>query len=356
MTVTLFAQTRDGTQRVELPQATIGTYSERLGQPGALSASLAPRKLPDVDGRYTIPIEDVLEVGVHELGVRRGGSIVWLGPLTGVDETDGRDGAALAVTAEGLAAYMWEWTISSRLPNTNAQGDFVNVDQAIIARSMIAHHQNKGGGDYAHITAPINNTGVLRTRTEYDNYRGLVIGDEIAKLAEVEGGFDWAVTPDRVFRTWYPKRGRRRDDVTLNPSNIIEFSRRIERRQASSVRGFGDGFAEGTLRVRRTDSAAVAKYGFTEGTWAGSGITRLDTLTAHTDAHLQRVRVPPQVISVRVAFGPSLPWGSFGLGDEVRVEWPDSVYRPVSAYRRIVGIDHHPHPDETATVHLSEAA
>lgn len=355
MTVSLFAQTRDGTVRVELPQARIRSYTERLNQPGSLQAELAPRKLPDAAGDYTIPIAGVLEDGVHELGVRRDGSIVWLGACVGIDEQINADGSSsLQVAAEGLAGYLWRWMITGKLPNTNSAGHYIGVDQATIAKSLVDHHQAKGGGDYADIdTSQITATGVTRTRTEYDSWRGLNIGETLTQLAGVQNGFDWEIGPDRVMRIHYPRQGRRRTNVTLGPESILSLGRqRDATRQVSAVHGFGDGLDEATPRITRTDASSVAKYGLTEGVYSGSGISDLSVLTANTNALLDQVKTSPNLLSVEIRWSATVPYGSFGLGDELRILWPDSPWRPIDEWRRVIGIDHRPHPDETATLHL----
>lgn len=350
---TLFVQTRDGRLIRELPTATIESYTFRLNAPGACIFTLPPEMLPGPDGRPSVPIGDVLDDGAVEIGVRRGANTVWLGPLWTVEEDD--DGAPQPIRfgAEGLWSYARKWHVVSTLPGSNTPGGFRNVDQATICKSLIDHHQSKGGGDYGIDTSTIQPTGVLRTRTEYDGWRGVTISEAVTQLADTEGGFDFDVWPaTRAFRLHYPRQGRRRSNVTFNPANIVKFSRRRDAtQQASAVLGFGDGSEASTLRRSVTDSSAVARYGLREHVARHSGVVGAATLDALIRRDLAALRESQNLISLQVKTGVNLPWSNWWIGDEVRVEWP-SPYRPVNDWRRIVGIDVHPHPDETVTVHL----
>jgi len=350
-TYQVISQTRDGEQVAELVRATDVVFTERLNQPGACSFRLPGIFLPDADGNLTVPLKTVLEDGVHEIGVRRNGALVWLGPLTAVEESIDEDGRAdIAVSAEGLASYLWRWKIDV----AGRVGPFTDTDQAIIAKALVDHHQAEGGGDYAGIdTSSVATTGVTRTRTEYDGFRDIDVGDAVAALAAVEGGFDWAVGVDRVFRIYYPRRGTRRTEVTFSVENVLSLRRtRDASQQASRVLGFGDGSDESSVRLSRQDSAAVAKYGLTDASWKGSNIAGEDTLAAHVVEHLDRVKASPNVLSLTVRYGLNLPYGSFGLGDEVRVIY-SSVWEDIDEYRRVVGIDTRPFPDETSVIHLT---
>jgi hypothetical protein len=338
---TVFSQLRDGSQRVELPAATDISYEYVLSQPGECSFTLPALRLPDADGNLTIPLREVLRPGVHEIGVRRGGTVVWLGPLVpfdGDEIIESGETGSYTFSAQGLGYYPFRWTIDVGL------GTFTNIDQALIVKALIDHHQAKGGGDFNLDTSLLIAVGVLRTRTEYDSWRGLNIGEQIQALAEVADGFDWQVRPaDRAVLVHHPRRGRRRSNVTFNPANLRSLRRSASYEdQASRVRGFGDGNDSGTLQVSAQDSEAVAEFGLTEEIWQGSGITNQTTLAAHAAAELAKVRRPPTTLTLRVRFGDNLPYGSFEVGDEIRVVVPDSAYEPIDEWRRVLSVKHFP--------------
>lgn len=357
----VFSQTRDGTLVAELGTASNVRYTEILNQPGMMTFTLPWAKLPGPTGEPEHAIETALKPGVHEVGFRRNGRVVWLGPVVSVQELgpNGTQAGRVVVTCEGLGAYLFRWIVDDgALPNANAARRYVDVDQATIARSLIEHHQAKGGGAYANIdTTQVQATGQLRTRTEYDPWRGVNIGEAIQALSATEGGFDWQIRPtDRAFLVHYPRRGMRRRNVTFNQANILELDRVIDaNQQASRVVGFGDGFDESTLRASIQDNAAIAEYGLTEAKWTGSNITTPGVLQGHIRRRLELVKHPPNILSFPVRFGPTLPHGSFEVGDEIRVTYP-SPFRDIDEWRRVVGLEHRPMAqgdEERAVVHLA---
>lgn len=347
MTVTVFSQQRDGSQKVELPGATGISYEFVLNQPGSCSFQLPAMRFPDHAGARTIPMSQYLRPGEHEIGVRRHGAVVWLGPLVpmnGAEILQGGDTGTFQFQAQGLPYYPFRWTVDAKLPDTNADGHFVDVDQATIVQALIDHHQAKGGGDFHLDTSAITATGEPRTRREYDAWRRVNIGEAIQQLAEIEGGFDWQVRAvDRQVLVHFPRRGVRRKDVSFNPANLRALARSVSYDdQASRVRGFGDGFDADTLQFSAQDSTAVATYGLTETSWGGSNISDQDVLASHVNQELRRVAVPPMGITLRVRFGDNLPYGSFEVGDEVKVEVPASAYEPIDEWRRVIAVKHMP--------------
>ena len=354
---TVFSQLKTGTQVAELPGAFDVVYGERLNQPGFASLKLPYTMLPDSNGALVVPLKEALEDGVHEIGIRRGGTVVWLGPLREIVEEIGERGSgSIDLTAEGLGGYLWQWHITGILPNTNAAGHFVNVDQATIAKSFIDHHQAKGGGaTFGIVTTGVGTTGKLRDRREYDAYRGLVVGDVLRDLSQVIDGFDWSITPaTRAFNVHYPRRGQRREDVTLNRSNIISLRRsRNATDQASAVLVYGDGYGEMSPRITRTDSSAVSKYGLTETKLSLSNTHTPSVLQEHGDTRLAQVKNSPNVFAATVRLGLNLPYGSFSVGDSLRIVYEHSPWEHIDEFRRVVGIDITPFPSEVATVYLS---
>lgn len=381
----LFSQTRDGTQVAEFPQAVDLVYSYRLNAPGAIGFALPAEKIPGPttldytpvamtwggepmtwDGEpatwstsqqvtnRTTPIADVLEDGVHEIGIRRGGRVVWLGPLLTVDETHGQQ---IRFGGEGLAAYLRRWNITAALPGTNAAGEYTAVDSGLLAKRLVDHHQAKGGGDFGIDTTGTPTTGIDVENTEVAPWKGANIYDLFAAVAEADqGGFDWEIRPDtRALTLHSPRAGIRRRDLVFDEANGVAFQRRRDAtQQASSVIGFGDGDEAQTLRRVRTDSTAVARYGLTQRVLSLPNEASVAALDAQVQAALATWKTSANILAA--TFRPDalrVPLFSFALGDRVRVTW-DSPWRPVNTWRRVVGLDIRPHPDELVTAYLEE--
>lgn len=92
------------------------------------------------------------------------------------------------------------------------------TDQHAIAWGLIAHAQAQTGGGLG-ITNGASSSGVTRVRTDYQP--GKPIGEAIAELGRVQGGFEWWVDPDLTFRAVTPTRGAVRP-VTLDFGGALD--------------------------------------------------------------------------------------------------------------------------------------
>jgi hypothetical protein len=342
----VFTQTRDGRRVAELPSRDGLRYGWRLNRPGAIQFDLPARKLPDVDGRPTVPIGDVLEDGVHEVGVERGGQVVWLGALLTIDER----ADTISFAGEGLLAYARRWHVTATLDYTGGNAR----DQALIAKALIGHHQAKAGGDFRVDTSAVTATGVTRER-KYAGHERKNIYDAVTQLGEVDGGFDLDIDPaTRQLRVYYPRRGRRRDDIIFDTRNIRAFQRRRDATaQASQILGVGAGEDTATLLTNLQSSEAVARYGLTQAVYRNTDVSVPATLESHVIRELLLYRTSPNLIGITVSTADPV-LGSYQVGDEVRIVWP-SAYRPLDTYRRVVGLDVvHEDGEERAVVYLDE--
>lgn len=384
----LFSQTRDGAQVAELPQATDILYTLRLNAPGAIAFSLPAEKLPGPttigellvpatwegepitwEGEQAVwpvdrevvtrdrPISQVLEDGVHEIGIRRAGQVVWLGPLLTVDEQDTN---VIRFGGEGLPAYMRRWHILSALAGTNADGvydDDTTVDSGLLARRLIDHHQAKAGGDFG-IDSGDDTTGVDVENSEVAPWKGGNVYSLLTALSEADdgSGFDWEIPADtRRFTIHHPQAGIRRLDLVLDRASCVSIHRRRDAtQQASAVIGFGDGDEAQTLRRVQTNSSAVSKYGLTERVVTFPSETSVAALDAQVQAALAQWKTSPNILAITFHSSDRVPLFGFDLGDELRVVW-DSPWRPIDEWRRVLGIDVRPGGgNELVTVYVDE--
>lgn len=379
----LFSADRDGNVLAALPTATIDQYSFRsnapggcrftvpaLLQPNATSSWDWPAVWPDTWGDISVlrdgqPLVEVLDPDQgHEVGVLRGGTVVWQGPLVAVDETvDDNDSPVVRFGALDLLHYLSDWHIlttieTSGYPSGETSGPIsgatvVDRDQHAIVKALVDHGQGQAGADRRIDTTGITDSGTLRDR-QYKAWELPNVWEQVRNLCNVQGGPDVAIDPaTRELQLW-TSRGRRRPATVFNDRNVRRFGRRKDRSQlASEVIGLGAGEGESTLRVFRRASTSVGRVGLVQHVTPHKGVTRKTTLTEHADRELGDRSTVPDLYSVTVATDDPRLF-SYGLGDEVRIHYP-SRFESVDEFRRLVGIDVHPadgEQPEEATLHM----
>jgi hypothetical protein len=153
-----------------------------------------------------------------------------------------------------------------------ADTTYTGIDQAAIAWDLIADSQALTAGNLA-ITDATTATGITRDRT-YE--AGKNLGEAIQQLSEVDGGFDWEISPELELKVWYPARGVTRDFAAVWGDTVTSVRRQVDPSQyANAIRFSG---AEGvTATTRSVDALADRIEGRFE---AQSGDTDISTTTA----------------------------------------------------------------------------
>ncbi len=315
----LFTQARGGGERIgEFPADKI-KYGFRFNRPGAIGFTL-PLGHPKTVRRD-------IEEGVHEVGIEREGTVVWVGPVLTVKEN--YSGKTLAIGGEGLMTYLRRMHITDTLTFT------VGVDdQFDIARALIEHHQDKADGNFGIDTTATTTSGRKRDRT-YEKEAQKNVHDAVVELSEVDDGFDFNFNPDtRGFDLSYPQRGKRRTDIVFDDRNIRQFTRQRDATgQGSEVLGkFADG-----LITSVQDAAAVTKYGLTQRVIVQQDVSVTQTATDQVTDALNAYKDVPNLIALTVDTDEPQVF-TYQPGDEVKVEWP-SKYDPVNEFQRLIGFD-----------------
>ncbi len=315
----LFTQARGGGERIgEFPADKI-KYGFRFNRSGAISFDLPLGHPKTVRGD--------IEEGVHEVGIEREGTVVWVGPVLTVKEN--YRSKTLSFGGEGLMAYLRRMHITDTLTFT------VGVDdQFDIARALIEHHQDKADGNFGIDTTATTTSGRKRDRV-YEKEAQKNIYDAVVELSEVDDGFDFNFNPDtRGFDLFYPQRGKRRTDIVFDDRNIRQFTRQRDATgQGSEVLGkFGE-----DLITSAQDAAAVAKYGLTQRIVVQKDVSVTQTATDQVTDALNAYKDVPNLISLTVDTDEPQVF-TYVPGDEVKVVWP-SKYDPVNEFQRLIGFD-----------------
>lgn len=136
---------------------------------------------------------------VSDLWVRRDGVLLFRGRCVAPSRVLGADRHTVAWQAIDRRGHLRRRLIGAVPPT------FTGVDQHAIAWQLVQHTQTMSGGNLG-ITDGANPTsGTLRNRT--DIATGKPIGDLLAELGRVSGGFEWEIDATLKLNRWTPQRG-----------------------------------------------------------------------------------------------------------------------------------------------------
>lgn len=180
-----------------------------------------------------VPAFELFAVNQNEIRFKRDGVVLGAGQI--VDTTPSITEDVRTIDIKGLG---WFDLLGTRY--TDVLRRFEQVDAGEIAWTTIDESQQKPDGDFG-ITL-----GNIQTSIPHDiTYEFKNIKELITQLSEVENGFDFEITWDKVFNVYYPAIGQLRDDIILSyPGNIssLSFNRRgLETANQVIARGAGDG-------------------------------------------------------------------------------------------------------------------
>jgi hypothetical protein len=235
--------------------------------------------------------------GVRLLRARVGASSDDIGP-------EDHSVAFSAVDYRGVLARRLVW----------AAATYTGIDQVAIVRDLIADSQALTAGNLG-ITDATTATGRNRART-YE--AGKNLAEAIQELSDVDGGFDWDISPEMELRTWYPARGASRDFAAVWGDTVTAVRRQVDPSQyANTIRFSG---AEGVTTTTRSVAGLADRV---EGRFeAQSGDTDISTTTAlgeKADWELSERSVirPSYTVKLKpgVWDGPATLW----LGDTCRL-------------------------------------
>ncbi len=190
-------------------------------------------------------------------------------------------------------------------------------------------------------------SGVLRDREEaYRLFQAKNLGDAIRQLAAVRDGFDFAMTYtinpatnriDKALKLYYPRKGR-------ETGYTFEYERDAETNVVAH--GFadpvdfawlGNGWGEGSdatkLRSEYLDDTLVGIYPPFSTSPSFSSVSEQATLDANTEGFFERRRRPRRIPVTRVDATRYPRWGTYTLGDIMRVEIADGIASTSGRFR-----------------------
>jgi len=277
------------------------TFGFALNEPGSCSFTVALR-----DPKCT---KAILAPGEREVRVYRDGILVWAGYLW----------TAYASWGEGHVRFACEGFISRlrhRLVTSNLT--YTSTEQFDIAWNLIAHTQAKTDGSLGFTRGGEANSGVNATR-KYAQFERPNILEEIEGLAESGTGFDYEITPDKVFHMYYPEKGSNKLVNFELGKNIGGLSYDVDSVSIiNTVHAIGAGEGELTCIASAINTTSRAKYGLMEESYSFQNIKRFDTLQTLANEQLavnKDARFQPQANIT----GTDPVWTTLAVGDRATI-------------------------------------
>jgi hypothetical protein len=314
-----------GLVRAEIPFADV-SYDLPLNDHGSFTGS--------VPYRSPVATPDILDPGGTVIYViNDGGHIEWTGILWTTSPDDSR--TKLQCNAQELGSYFVKRFITTSVT-------YPDVDQLIIARSLIVNAQAVTGGGVGIIAYDSNTCGVTQYKDLHD-YEAPEVMQTIKDLAEHDKGFDWEfyaeitgpTTIQRYFRTYFPRKGHRTNNVLELGTNAVVINHNVDASElANSVIGLGNGEGSSMIRSTSIDSSQFSRYPLLEKVASYKDVNFQSELQSRTDVDLGIAKKPVLNPTIELREHPSLPWGVINRGDDVYVRGNDG-FLSINGYFRV---------------------
>ncbi|MFI7691798.1 hypothetical protein ACIBQ6_22205 [Nonomuraea sp. NPDC049655] len=330
------------------------SFDKRLLQAGSFSASIPiPNRKVRAQVADIIPLDDtVLDrgPGVISCQILRDG-VPW-GEYWITAATLGRSRRGIpAVQLRGS-------TLDAYLAHVEIQSDlfYTNTDQIDIARALLNHMQAQAGANIG-LTLQSGTAGVTRDRTYLDSEGG-TYGQRLIELAQVDGGFEWAIdlalvsgVLERQWRWGYPTLGQADPQHVLVDSahggDILEWQEEID-----ALRGATRWRARGSSVSTDASTSSVPLVSTVASATAhlAAGWPRLDRTISYPTATLQATlndyaafwasRAPGalRVDQVTIALGANPTLTPNHLGDTAMIKLDNEWHVRESRIRRVIGM------------------
>lgn len=282
---------------------------------------------------FTLPVHDpkctreLLEPGQRELYVFKEQTKMWGGYLWNAGMSSNEN--TVRFSGEGFFSRLRRRHIFDTL-------SYVDIDQFDIAWNLIDYTQFQAYGDLGITRFSSADSGRARTR-KYEGSEYKPISDALQELAAVNDGFDFEITADKEWKTYYPTKASG-DVYTFELGKNVrghatEFSAEDVR---SEITAFGEGEGDNQLVSTEEDVDALEAFGLLQDTRSFNDVKNQATLNDHAAEELRLVKsllVRPQL----QVFGDDPPFGSYSAGDNARVII-DSGYTLIDTVLRITTI------------------
>lgn len=354
----LFADLLTNEILAELPLTGV-SFTKQLNQSGTFSGHVLLSALQSAQfnvNAATIPGRSVVYVD-------RDGELIWGGIIW--NRTYNSTEQALGITAREMESYFERRRISTTQ-------SFNNIDQLVIARTLIDNAQLVPFGDIGVITGS-ETSGVLIDRVYYD-YELKNVYQAIQDLSRAEDGFDFYIDvaydniteePKKTLVLAYPRSGTVYDVndpealVFIFPAgNIVEYEFPEDASiAANKIYALGAGSNEGKLVSIADDTTKFADgWALLEDVANYSDVTDSTLLDELSIGQVLAVSYPPTTLKIVVPAYVTPVLNDYDIGDDARIIITDERFPgTLDAVYRIVALNVQPGEDgpERVTITLT---
>jgi hypothetical protein len=287
--------------------------------------------------RFSIPLNYVnsmgwtttdIEAGRTEVQIFRNDILIYTGPLWNVDVSANDN--SFKCTSEDLSSYFDVRQLEVATTYAGTLGD--------ISWNMIRDTQDLANGALG-ITrgTPVSANGPAGTlafkNAEY-------ISDILDTLSGGTTGFDWMITPQRVYNQYYPRINSRANVSLDYPGNIMKYGINYQGKYArNKVRTIG---ANSTISNFAVDATSLAKFGVRHYSESQTNISSVALLDAYNGQMLLQRKNPLIVPNLTVISTLVNPFeGDISLGQVTKVNIQDGYVTMVQDMR-FVGFQYTP--------------
>lgn len=187
--------------------------SKALNKAGEAMFTINVHELNDIAIRINETPKSLLGAGRHRLNCYRNGVLWFSGQIVKAKLTTNSLDTVVEVTTLG-----WLWLLGFRYISKGVDTELVG-DGTALAQYAVDTVQAELYGDFGIIEGSTPASPTVTTTVNTQN-----VLEFIEDIGNADNGFDFEVTPDKVFNKFYPAKGSdlSNDIVLRYPSNVIE--------------------------------------------------------------------------------------------------------------------------------------
>lgn len=259
----------------------------------------------------------ILALGVNELYIYYGATLKWAGQLTTARKVAAGNDIYWEVTAKD-----WKALLSKRFCGVDVKRTFTTIDAGTIAWTLINEAQALANGSFG-ITLGTIQASLTRSPT-YDKKNILEAIKELSNMgkdAQSNYGFDYDITPSKVFNVYYPYKGTIRNEVVFRyPDNIETFEALVDSWEIVNHEwGLGTHWTGQTAIVSRSDATSQTIYKRREAVKNYRDMSVLAFLQDMVWQDIQWLKDPSTVIKFEARVDAKTGINSYNCGDGVTV-------------------------------------
>lgn len=299
----------DGVEVDEVP-ASNPTWSYILNDAGSCSFVLP--------FRHPKALRSLFKIGQSELHIYRGTTRIWGGHFTSAQTTSEED---VRFGFDGFFAR-----VKRRYVDTTQ--NFNAVEQFDIAWNLINFTQSKTNGNTGMnwTRAGVAASGITRTRN-YPFWERANIGEILMDMSAINNGFDFDVSPTKVWTVYYPSKGAVQTVPFELGKNIQTLSLGEDATDtANTFSAIGAGDGKNTCIAVATSGANQTTYGLLEASESFTNIKHYATLQDKATERVRMLKSPRLSPNVTIwDTGDPAPY-QYVVGDKVTIRAKDGYF------------------------------